>query len=102
MSNKIKLFELFSGIGAPRKALEYMGYEVESLGYSEINKHAINAYCELFNDKPENNWGDITQIEQLPTDIDILFHGSPCQDFSVIGQRKGGDKLGECKSGASC
>ena len=38
MSNNIKLFELFSGIGAPRKALEYMGYEVESLGYSEINK----------------------------------------------------------------
>lgn len=98
MSNKIKLFELFSGIGAPRKALEYMGYEVESLGYSEINKHAINAYCELFNDKPENNWGDITQIEQLPTDIDILFHGSPCQDFSVMGKRKGGDEGSETRS----
>lgn len=92
MSNKIKLFELFSGIGAPRKAMEYMGYEVESLGYSEINKHAINAYCELFNDTPDNNWGDITKIEQLPNDIDILFHGSPCQDFSVAGLRKGGDE----------
>lgn len=61
MSNKIKLFELFSGIGAPRKALEYMGYEVESLGYSEINKNAIKAYCELFNDTPDNNFGDITK-----------------------------------------
>lgn len=92
MSNKIKLFELFAGIGAPRKALEYMGYEIESLGYSEINNNAIKAYCELFNDTPENNWGDITKIEQLPNDIDILFHGSPCQDFSVLGQRKGGDE----------
>lgn len=91
-NKKIKLFELFAGIGAPRKALEYMGYEIESLGYSEINKNAIKAYCELFNDTPDNNWGDITKIEQLPNDIDILFHGSPCQDFSVLGQRKGGDK----------
>ena len=92
MSNKIKLFELFSGIGAPRKTLEYMGYEVESLGYSEINKNAIKAYCELFNDTPDNNFGDITKIEKLPNNIDILFHGSPCQDFSVLGLRKGGDE----------
>ena len=91
-NKKIKLFELFAGIGAPRKALEYMGYEVESLGYSEINKHAINAYCELFNDTPDNNWEDITKIEQLPNDIDILFHGSPCQDFSIAGKRLGGDE----------
>lgn len=91
-NKKIKLFELFAGIGAPRKALEYMGYEVESLGYSEINKHAINAYCELFNDTPDNNWGDITKIEQLPNDVDLLFHGSPCQDFSVAGKRLGGEE----------
>lgn len=91
-NKKIKLFELFAGIGAPRKALEYMGYEIESLGYSEINKHAINAYCELFNDSPDNNWGDITKIEQLPNNIDILFHGSPCQDFSIAGSRKGGNE----------
>lgn len=92
MSNKIRLFELFAGIGAPRKALEYMGYEIESLGYSEINKNAIEAYCELFNDTPNNNWGDITKIEKLPNDIDILFHGSPCQDFSVLGKKAGGDE----------
>lgn len=91
-NKKIKLFELFAGIGAPRKALEYMGYEIESLGYSEINKNAIKAYCELFNDSPNNNFGDITKIEKLPDDIDILFHGSPCQDFSVAGLRKGGDE----------
>nr|DAI83867.1 MAG TPA: Cytosine specific methyltransferase [Caudoviricetes sp.] len=91
-NKKIKLFELFAGIGAPRKALEYMGYEVESLGYSEINKNAIKAYCELFNDSPDNNFGDITKIEKLPDDIDILFHGSPCQDFSVAGLRKGGEE----------
>lgn len=87
----VKLFELFSGIGAPRMALEKLGVEYQSLGYSEINKHAINAYCELFNDTPDNNWGDITKIEQLPKDIDILFHGSPCQDFSIAGLKKGGD-----------
>lgn len=86
----IKLFELFSGIGAPRMALEELGVKYQSLGYSEINNNAIKAYCELFNDKPENNYGDITKIEKLPNDIDILFHGSPCQDFSMAGLGKGG------------
>lgn len=97
-NKKIKLFELFTGIGAPRKTLEYMGYEIESLGYSEINKNAIKAYCELFNDTPNNNFGDITNIEKLPNDIDILFHGSPCQDFSVAGKRLGGDENSETRS----
>lgn len=89
---KIKLFELFAGIGAPRKALNDLGIEVESLGYSEINKHAISGYCEIHNDTPENNWGDITKITKLPDDIDILFHGSPCQDFSAAGLQKGGNE----------
>lgn len=95
---KIKLFELFAGIGAPRKALTNLGVEVESLGYSEINKHAINAYCELYNDTPDNNWGDITKITKLPDDIDILFHGSPCQDFSIAGLQKGGDENSKTRS----
>lgn len=97
-NKKIKLFELFAGIGAPRKALEYMGYEVESLGFSEINNNAIKTYCELFNDIPDNNFGDITKIEKLPDDIDILFHGSPCQDFSVAGKRLGGDENSRTRS----
>lgn len=95
---KIKLFELFAGIGAPRKALRDLGIEVESLGYSEINKHAITAYCEIHNDTPDKNWGDITKITKLPDNIDILFHGSPCQDFSIAGKMLGGDENSKTRS----
>ena len=28
----------------------------------------------------------------MPKDIDLITHGSPCQDFSVAGLQKGGDK----------
>lgn len=92
MSKELKLFELFAGIGAPRQALKQLGVNVQSLGYSDIMNHAINGYCELYNESPDDNWGDITNIEKLPEDIDILFHGSPCQDFSTVGLQKGGNE----------
>ena len=40
------------------------------------------------------NLGDISKInlDDLPNDIDLITHGSPCQDFSVAGLQKGGDK----------
>ena len=39
------------------------------------------------------NLGDITQIniKGLPINIDLLTHGSPCQDFSVAGKGLGAD-----------
>ena len=33
---KIKILELFGGIGAPRKALENLGYKIKSIDYVEI------------------------------------------------------------------
>jgi DNA (cytosine-5)-methyltransferase 1 len=83
----MKIFELFSGIGAPRKALEKAGIEYESLGWSEIDKYASASYEAIYNDS--NNFGDITKIDKLPNGIDLLFHGSPCQDFSVAGKGLG-------------
>lgn len=40
------------------------------------------------------NLGDITQvdIESLPTNIDLITHGSPCQSFSISGKQEGGVK----------
>ncbi len=92
MNKTIKLFELFAGIGAPRKALTNLGIPYESLGYSEIDTHAIKSYCAIHGDKEENNFGDISKIDKLPKDISLLFHRSPCQDFSVAGLGKGGEK----------
>ena len=41
-------------------------------------------------DKLSKNFGDITQIQSLPS-TDILTYSAPCTDWSVAGQQEGGD-----------
>ena len=57
------------------------------IGYSEIDKYAIQVYEKHFKHK---NFGDITKIkeDELP-DFDLLVGGFPCQAFSIAGKRKG-------------
>ena len=89
----MKLLSLFSGIGAFEKALKNIGIDFELIGFSEIDKHAIKSYCAIHNVDESLNLGDITKINisNLPKNIDIITHGSPCQDFSIAGKQAGGD-----------
>lgn len=76
----IKLLSLFSGIGAPEKALKNLGIAYDLVGYSEIDKHASKAYA-IIHDTPETkNLGDITKVDPdaLPEDIDLITYGFPC------------------------
>lgn len=59
------------------------------VGYSEVDKYAVQIYEKHFNHK---NYGDITKInvQELP-DFDLLVGGFPCQSFSIAGKRKGFD-----------
>lgn len=80
MNKPIKILELFGGIGAPRKALENLGFDIKSIDYVEILPYAVMAYNAIFNNnyKPQD-------IRVWNMDVDILIHGSPCQDFSKNG-----------------
>lgn len=84
---KITQLDLFSGIGGFHLGFERAGYEVESY-FSEIDKHAVAVYKHRF--KNSTYVGSVTDVRgaELPR-IDLITFGSPCQDFSLAGKRKG-------------
>lgn len=84
----IRLFEAFSGIGTQAMALKRMGIEIEHVGISEIDKHAINSYNAIHGNV--KNYGSITDIQgsDLPP-IDIFTWSFPCTDLSKAGKQKG-------------
>jgi DNA (cytosine-5)-methyltransferase 1 len=86
---KLRVLELFGGIGACTKALKNLGIDYELVDYVEIDKYAVKSYNALNNTNFEPQ--DISKWDK-DVDVDILFHGSPCQDFSIIGKQAGGDK----------
>lgn len=91
----IKVNELFSGIGAFRKALERLHIPHEIVGISEIDKYAIQSYEAIFG--KTRNYGDISKVPKLDY-ADLWTYGFPCQDISVAGQQAGIVK-GETRSG---
>lgn len=89
--NKIKLLSLFSGIGAPEKALKNLGIDYDLVAYSEIDKYASKAYSLIHGVPQTKNLGDITKVDPdaLPEDVDMVTYGFPCQDISVAGKQRG-------------
>jgi len=93
MQTPLKIFSTFTGIGGfelgiAEAARRLKINEPESVGYSEIDKYAVQIYSKHF---PEHkNYGDITKINEaeLP-DFDCLVGGFPCQSFSIAGKRGG-------------
>lgn len=84
----LKVLELFAGIGACSKALERLGIEHEIVDAVEIDKYAIKS----FNAVHGTNFDvqDITKWNKN-IEVDLVMHGSPCQDFSLAGKQAGGD-----------
>lgn len=87
----MRLLSLFSGIGAPEKAIKNLGVPLELVGFSEIDKYAAKSYCAMHGVDESLNLGDISKIneKELPKDLDLITYGFPCQDISLAGKQKG-------------
>ena len=86
---KLKVLELFGGIGACSKALERLGIDYEIADYVEIDKYAVKSFNAIHNTNFETQ--DICEWNK-DIEVDLIMHGSPCQDFSLAGKQAGGDE----------
>jgi DNA (cytosine-5)-methyltransferase 1 len=79
--------DLFSGIGGFSLGLKRV-FNIKHSYFSEIDKYAIDVYKHNF--KNSTYVKSVTDIRgrDLPR-IDVITFGSPCQDFSMAGKRKG-------------
>lgn len=87
---EIKVLELFGGIGAIRKAFIRQKIPHRVIDYVEVDKNCVKSYNALYgeNFKPQ----DIVKYHPPDEKINFVMHGSPCQDFSRSGLKKGGEK----------
>lgn len=86
---KIRLLELFGGIGACTKAFKRTGIPFEVVDYVEIDQSAVNSYNAMngTNFEPQ----DIMTWDK-DIKVDMIMHGSPCQDISLAGKQLGADE----------
>lgn len=91
--NPLRVFEAFAGYGSQSLSFKYLkekhpDFDFKVVGISEIEPSAIQAY-RLLHGWEAPNFGDVTRIDwsEVP-DFDFISWSSPCQDFSMAGQRK--------------
>ena len=72
---KLKVLELFSGIGACSKALERLGIDFEIVDSVEIDKYAVKSFNAIHNTTFEPQ--DICEWDK-DIGVDLIMHGSPC------------------------
>jgi DNA (cytosine-5)-methyltransferase 1 len=94
---------LFSGAGGDSLGLKRAGYNVSA--FSEFKKPAIDTHFKEFPHSklltcPETASPDITRIpdevfEYYKRNVDVIFSGFPCQNYSNAGKKRMDDPRGE-------
>jgi DNA (cytosine-5)-methyltransferase 1 len=87
-SNNLKVLELFCGGGIGAVGFKLAGYEIVKA--IDFDKNAISAYRNNLGDHAELSDINSIKISDLP-DVDIIFGGPPCQDYSTAGNREGAE-----------
>lgn len=102
MEKNIHYVSLFSGIGGFEVGIKKNFDNAVCLGFSEIDKHALQIYYKNFPD--HKNLGDITMIKKQDIcslgKIDIVVSGFPCTNLSSLSNIRGDNRgLDAPKSG---
>ncbi|WDF45275.1 DNA cytosine methyltransferase [Chryseobacterium sp. KACC 21268] len=88
MSKEITLIDLFSGIGGFALGLKNAGFKIVKHYFSEIDHHSIANYKKNFPNAEYIGNIKFIQSRDFGRNVAIAF-GSPCQDFSMAGKRRG-------------
>jgi DNA (cytosine-5)-methyltransferase 1 len=104
IKNKVRLIELFAGIGSQAMALKRLGVPFEHYRVIEFDKYPVASYNAIHGTSFEPM--DITKVKGIDlgiTDTDtftyIMTYSFPCQDLSVAGKGRGMTKGSGTRSG---
>lgn len=104
IKNRVRLIELFAGVGSQAMAMKRLGVPFEHYRVVEFDKYPVSSYNAIHGTDFEPM--DITKIKGVDlgiVDIErftyLLTYSFPCQDLSVAGKGRGMTKGSGTRSG---